>query len=377
MKRYNILLIGLFLLALNSHAVFGYDIYLVRHFEKQKAQKDPDLTTLGKERAKALATLAQKMAVGHIFSTDYNRTKGTAKPISESAELPIQIYDPRALEAFADQLKKLKQNALVVGHSNTTPMLVHLLGGNAQSIDESEYGDLYKLSIDGAKVSTSISQVPPLEKRVTNALRMKPMGDSSARLRMLFNGKEVGFATHQFVKQGQAFKAVEHTSIPDMNIEAIIELIYDPSDLRAKSLKMTGSMGSPVDIALEFNGVQVKGHSLMGRQPYKPQGKISIERVLPAHTYERSAILLNMHNIDYSQQRSVVNWYNGYDDEIKKISIQKIGEENIIVPAGTFSTDKVEVIGGAPSQIYYLDRNTSAVVKIEVPGMPWVYEKVE
>lgn len=65
----------------------------------------------------------------------------------------MTAYDPRQLQAFAQQLALLGHDALVVGHSNTTPFLVNTLSGQQISLQESDYGDIFLIRFDeNAKV---------------------------------------------------------------------------------------------------------------------------------------------------------------------------------------------------------------------------------
>ena len=137
-------------------------IYLVRHAEKQLADptdKDPGLTERGRQRAAQLARVLRDGGINSIYSTDYRRTRQTAAPLAQRLQLPIANYDPANLPALAARLRASPGNALVVGHSNTTPQLVELLGGDSVSaIDEArEYDRLYILVLrDG--VVTSLLQ---------------------------------------------------------------------------------------------------------------------------------------------------------------------------------------------------------------------------
>ncbi|MEZ5998324.1 MAG: histidine phosphatase family protein [Hyphomonas sp.] len=132
-------------------------IYLVRHAEKE-AGDDPSLTLIGRQRADILAQTLSGAGLTAIWSTDYARTKETAKPASNATGLPVQVYDPRDLPRFAATLKASPGVALVVGHSNTTPQLVELLGGDAgPPIDEaSEYDRLYVVEIRGKRVTSEL-----------------------------------------------------------------------------------------------------------------------------------------------------------------------------------------------------------------------------
>lgn len=125
-------------------------IYLVRHAEKQlpaagETLRDPDLTEAGQARAQHLAHVLGAVGITHIFSSDYRRTRQTAAPLAEATGLPVALYNPRDLTTFARQLRQTPGRHLVVGHSNTTPPLVALLGGEAgPPIEEAhEYDRLY------------------------------------------------------------------------------------------------------------------------------------------------------------------------------------------------------------------------------------------
>ncbi len=144
---------------------FAADIYLVRHAEKAAdGSKDPALTELGEERAANLAVMLKSVGIERIFSSDYKRTRGTALPLADTLGVEVEIYDPRALEPLAKQLVEMKQNALVVGHSNTTPELADLMGGDGGTaiVEAWEYDRLYLLQTEDGRVArTILLHVPP------------------------------------------------------------------------------------------------------------------------------------------------------------------------------------------------------------------------
>jgi len=132
----------------------SYEIYLVRHAEKQTdGGKDPGLTDAGIFRAEQLATWFQDRDIREIWSSDYRRSRGTAQPLVSRLGLELTLYDPRDLPALAENLLDERRNALVVGHSNTTPELARLLCGCVISdMDESEYDRLIVIVVtDGNK----------------------------------------------------------------------------------------------------------------------------------------------------------------------------------------------------------------------------------
>jgi phosphohistidine phosphatase SixA len=131
-------------------------VFLVRHAEKVDHSKDADLSGDGYLRAGELARTLADAGIEYIHSSDFIRTKETAKPVAELFGLEVELYDPRDLDTLADQLKASGGRHLVVGHSTTTPAMVELLGGDPGSAieEENEYDRLYILSIVKGEVKT-------------------------------------------------------------------------------------------------------------------------------------------------------------------------------------------------------------------------------
>jgi broad specificity phosphatase PhoE len=141
--------IQLDLIAQNSDEIFT--IYLVRHAEKDMSASDyndPPLSDCGIERAASLSQFLSDIPLEVIYSTDYTRTKSTALPTAEAKGLDIRDYNENELEEFAKFLIEAKQNALVVGHSNTTGVLAGLLSGeDIGAFDLAIYNRIYQIVI--------------------------------------------------------------------------------------------------------------------------------------------------------------------------------------------------------------------------------------
>lgn len=122
-------------------------LYLVRHAEKTAEAQDPGLTVAGKERAETLARLLAPKNIRAIWSTPYRRTLLTAEPLRAQTQLPVQTY--RNLDSLATALRTAGKNALVVGHSNTTPDLARKLGvsPSMELIPDSTYNLLFIVRI--------------------------------------------------------------------------------------------------------------------------------------------------------------------------------------------------------------------------------------
>ncbi len=130
-------------------------LFLVRHAEKVDKSMDPDLSGDGYLRATELARTLADASIERVHSSGFIRTKNTAEPVADLFGLEIELYNPRDLNTIAEQLKAAGGRHLVVGHSNTTPALVEILGGDPGSpIEEDEYDRLYILTIMKGEVNT-------------------------------------------------------------------------------------------------------------------------------------------------------------------------------------------------------------------------------
>ncbi|HSF17096.1 MAG TPA: phosphoglycerate mutase family protein [Vicinamibacteria bacterium] len=135
-------------------------VFLVRHAEKVDDSRDPDLTEAGRERAHGLAALLRDAGIEAVYSTDFIRTRETARPVAEEIGVEIEIYD--GLEELVARLEASPRTALIVGHSNTTPQLVELLDGEpGPPIADDEYDRLYVVVLSEGKASaTKVLRLP-------------------------------------------------------------------------------------------------------------------------------------------------------------------------------------------------------------------------
>ncbi|MBN7826416.1 phosphoglycerate mutase family protein [Bowmanella dokdonensis] len=151
-------LIGL--AALQPALAKEFTLYLLRHAQKTTESQDPGLTDNGLTQARHLATMLAHVPLTRIYSTAYRRTRQTVMPLAEHREIEVSHYDPQQLDNFASNLLERAENALIVGHSNTTPQLIEMLGGEAPDMTESDYADIYLLSFSDSGI-TSLRLVIP------------------------------------------------------------------------------------------------------------------------------------------------------------------------------------------------------------------------
>ena len=132
-------------------------VYLVRHAEKAaEPAADPSLTAAGQARAQALAASLADAGVRSILTTQLLRTRETARPLAERLGLTPLVVGvsgaarDHAMAVAAAVRAQADGSVLVVGHSNTVPLIIEALGGPAMpAICDAAYANLYVLQLTG------------------------------------------------------------------------------------------------------------------------------------------------------------------------------------------------------------------------------------
>ena len=154
-KLYVFLTLALSLISLSSNTDARNQtvIYIVRHAEKDisnPGNKDPELSSEGKQRVGALSKLLKKESISAVFSTKYKRTMQTVAPIAQRNGIPVKSYS-EANKEFADLVKTefLNKKTLIGGHSNTVLDLVRSFGLQppVDQLTEEDYDLLFTVTI--------------------------------------------------------------------------------------------------------------------------------------------------------------------------------------------------------------------------------------
>lgn len=137
-------------------------VFLVRHAEKDTAPpENPPLTEQGKKRSEALARALREANIKAIYTSQFLRTQQTAEPLGRvlgitpaSIELKMDSKNPRQIseQSYREIVDKIHarpgEAALVVGHSNTIPEVIRMLGANeTPAIDEKHFDDLFVVTV--------------------------------------------------------------------------------------------------------------------------------------------------------------------------------------------------------------------------------------
>ena len=121
-------------------------IYIVRHAERLDQSTDSELSTEGVGRAFKLRDLLRESGITHIFTSELRRAIDTARPLADALGVTPQRLPGTDIEALASRLGSLGAGAraLVVGHSNTLPLILRALKVDAPvTIADADYDNLF------------------------------------------------------------------------------------------------------------------------------------------------------------------------------------------------------------------------------------------
>ena len=163
MKR---LLLSVAVSLLTAGSAMAQTVVLVRHGEKADASSDPVLSEAGLARAGALALVLADAHPGHVFTSPLQRTRLTAGPAADFHSATIESISLEGggaahAAAIAERVRALPADAvvLIVGHSNTVPLIARaLVYAAAADMPECEYDRLTVLRLDDERTTAVVGR---------------------------------------------------------------------------------------------------------------------------------------------------------------------------------------------------------------------------
>jgi phosphohistidine phosphatase SixA len=125
-------------------------VFFARHTERELEGEDPPLTRAGEARAQALAAALRDTGVTAIITTQWKRTRDTAKPLATLLKITpevVPVYEGKAAEnssAVANAVRRHKEEVvLVIGHITVTGVIAALGGPRLPTICDNVFSDLF------------------------------------------------------------------------------------------------------------------------------------------------------------------------------------------------------------------------------------------
>jgi broad specificity phosphatase PhoE len=121
-------------------------LLIVRHAERVAGQDA--LSAAGQARAQVLAHVVERAELAGIYHSDTVRTRQTAEPAATALGITPVELPANDIEALIDHINANHRGAtvLVVGHSNTVPLIISEAGGpTIPNLPDGEFDNLFVL----------------------------------------------------------------------------------------------------------------------------------------------------------------------------------------------------------------------------------------
>ena len=136
-------------------------VILVRHAERAGGMSaDVGISEAGRCRAEALARMLADANVKRIYTSEVARTAQTAEPLATKLHIRPEVVPAKDVEGLVAKLRAGAPDevVLVVGHSNTVPEIVKLLGGGSvPPIGDTEYDRLFVVTLTHPNQATVVT----------------------------------------------------------------------------------------------------------------------------------------------------------------------------------------------------------------------------
>ncbi|HMC91353.1 MAG TPA: phosphoglycerate mutase family protein [Allosphingosinicella sp.] len=131
-------------------------VYVMRHLQKD-AGDDPGLSTEGRANAERLAGWFGTDAPRAIYVSSTRRARETAAPLARKLHIEPKEYAPADVAGLVARVRQESGTVLIVGHSNTVPVIVEALGGaRPAAIPDDSFGDIWRVAPDGRTEKKSL-----------------------------------------------------------------------------------------------------------------------------------------------------------------------------------------------------------------------------
>ncbi len=125
------------------------DVYVMRHLQAASGD-NPGLSPQGAAQARQLVDFFGASRPTAIYATPFRRSQETAAPLAAALGLQVRTYDPANPQALMQAVASERGPVLIVGHSNTVPDIVAMLGGQRTSpIAHDQFGDMWVVHSGG------------------------------------------------------------------------------------------------------------------------------------------------------------------------------------------------------------------------------------
>ena len=196
---------------------------------------------------------------------------------------------------------------------------------------------------------------------------------------VIVQGRPLGAMTTAAHVAADSVVYVENTSIGGGMMQQTTTVRLNPADLSVTQVDQTGStQGQPSDIHLRYAAGRVQGKSTTPQASGTPQ-TIQIDTSLAVGTYDDNALNLILPALPLAAGKTFnLSVFESGKGQTRVIQVKVSDGGTVTVPAGTFPTYRLDLSGGqVPVAMFVAQETPRRIVKIELIGVPFVFELVK
>jgi zinc protease len=228
------------------------------------------------------------------------------------------------------------------------------------------------VDVDGRPVSVGdlVVRAAPL---AFDHARLRPASDSFA---VLVQGNPFGFQVTSMARDGDGWRYREHSEIgPIIQQETEVRM---SADLAMRSVSQEGSFqGSAMRLDVRYGEGTVSGTGMTpGPQGMQPVRYDALP--VPAGTVDDNAVQALLPLLDWRPGASfTLAVFASGKGAMEQRTLRVVGEEAVVVPAGTFTAYRVEYTGGDATGTYWVESAAAhRVLKFGPAGAPVEFVRV-
>ena len=195
-----------------------------------------------------------------------------------------------------------------------------------------------------------------------------------------FQGNPIGSQISEVVAGSDALEFRQETQIAMMGMSQTATIEADPTSLAPRKINEVVQMGGmTAETHIVYDGLHATGQA---QEPDQQQGEVKtvqVDTTLVEGTIDGDMLPLLLPAFPLAEGASfTVHSFQSSADKVNVLTVKVAGVEDVTVPAGTFSTYRIEVTGGEQPVTFFITRDTPRkIVKLELMTQPVAFELVK
>ncbi len=194
---------------------------------------------------------------------------------------------------------------------------------------------------------------------------------------ILVQGNPFGYMTTQLVRSADSLVYTEETVIAAAGLRQKTILRFDPRSLAVLSVERTGqAAGQKLETRVTYRQGRVQGRAQTPDPAAGAPRVVAVDTTVTEGTLDASAFQPLLPAFPLAEGANFsIQVFEAAEQRTRTLTVKVAGVTELTVPAGNFSTYRVEVSGTQQPFVFYVTREAPRkLAKIEIVGQPLTFE---